>query len=123
MKRTLLLLAMLSAANAATAITVQGTPPANPAAGNAQKFTPPAAAKSNSSDNGLRGGTLEAVNAAGGTFNVHGQPLTFDPKKVKIFSRSGQPASLASLRKGSAVRFTLDPRDKKHQRVAVIYVD
>ncbi|HTS24154.1 MAG TPA: hypothetical protein VMN79_20365 [Casimicrobiaceae bacterium] len=124
MKPALLLLGMLSIANAATAITVQGTPPTAPPAATAQKFSAPAAAKSRSDDSsGLRRGTIEAVSVAGGTFHMHGQSLSFDPKRVKVFSRSGKPASLASLKKGAAVSFTLDPSDKKHQRVAVIYVD
>ncbi|HUH95412.1 MAG TPA: hypothetical protein VL742_20000 [Casimicrobiaceae bacterium] len=102
---------------------MQGSLPPVPDAGT-QKFVAPAAAKSKVDDNsGLRTGTIEAVNPAGGTFDVHGQGMTFDPKRVKVYSRSGKPASLSSLRKGSVVRFTLDPTDVKHRRVSVLYVD
>jgi len=123
MRQALLLLGVLAVAGTAQATRVQGSLPPAPDAGT-QTFVAPAAAKSKADDSsGVRTGTIEAVNSAGGTFDVHGQGMTFDPKRVKVYSRSGKPASLSSLHKGSVVRFTLDPTDIKHRRVAVIYVD
>jgi len=122
MKQALLLLAILGIAHPATATTIQGTPPVAPAAGS--KFAIPPGAKSGPDDSaGLRRVTIEAVDARAGTFHVHGQTLSFDAKRVKVFGSGGKPASVSSLRKGSAVRFTLDPADPQHRRIAVIYVD
>jgi len=72
---------------------------------------------------GLRKGTIEAVSVGGGTFHVYGQRLTFDTKHVKVYGRDGKPASIYALRKGAAIRFTLDATDPLHRRVAVIYLD
>ena len=90
--------------------------------------TPPAAdvqkaAATRDDSSGLRKGSLEAVSVGGGTFHVYGQRLTFDPKRVKVYGRDGKPGSLYALRKGSTIRFTLDPMDPLHRRVAVIYLD
>ncbi|HTP47186.1 MAG TPA: hypothetical protein VMQ50_09755 [Casimicrobiaceae bacterium] len=124
MKRMMLILVPFAFAGSAAAISVQGTPPAPTVAPGVQKFAPVQAPTTQSDDSsGLRRGTLEAVNITGGTFHVYGQGMTFDPKRVKVFGRDGKPASLSSLRKGASVRFTLDPRDRLHRRVAVIYLE
>ncbi len=70
----------------------------------------------------MRSGTLQSF-SSGGTFQVYGQKLTFNPQKVKVFNAAGKPASIFGLKKGSNVRFTLDPTDMKHRRVAVIYTN
>ena len=124
MKLTLVILLLSGLAAEAGATTVQGTPPEAPSAPSAQKFALVQKATTQTDDSaGLRRGTIQAVSIAGGTFNVHGESVTFDPKSVKVFGRDGKPASPSSLRKGSTVRFTLDPRDRLHRRVAVIYLD
>ena len=77
------------------------------------------------SDNnsGMRKGTLQAFNAGAGTFQVYGQKLTFNPQRVKVFNAGGKPSSVFSLKSGASVRFTLDPADLQHRRVAVIYAN
>ena len=86
--------------------------------------TPPAAAKAMADDSaGMRKGTLEAVSVGGGTFHVYGQKLNFDTKRVKVFGKDGKAATIYSLRAGAKVRFTMDPTDASHRRVAVIYLD
>ena len=124
MKRDILCLPLLLVAASAVAMTT--TTPA-PSAGKMNwedVLRPPAAAKATADDSsGMRNGTLEAVSAGGGTFHVHGQRLNFDAKRVKIFAKDGKPSSVYSLRAGAKVRFTMDPTDPEHRRVAVIYVD
>ena len=124
MRFALMVMGMFAVASGAIAMTIQGASPAAPPAW-APKTAAPAQATAQQRDDssGLRRGTIEAVSIAGGTFNVYGQGMTFDPKTVKVFGRNGKPASLSGLRKGAAVRFTLDPRDRLHRRVAVIYID
>ena len=68
-------------------------------------------------------GTLEAINPGTGTFNVFGQKLSFNAQRVKVFNRDGKAVSVFTLKRGASVRFTLDPADARHRRVAVIYVD
>ena len=124
MRRGLLIWTLLAVVGTAQGIVVQGTPPAAPTSGTKQKFASIQSAAHQSDDSsGMRRGTIESLSLARGTFHVHGQALTFDAKRVKVFSRSGKPAGLANVRKGSAVRFTLDPTDPQHRRVAAIYVD
>lgn len=72
---------------------------------------------------GMRRGTLQAFNVGAGTFSVYGQKLTFNAQRVAVFNRDGKPGSIFALKNGAKVRFTLDPRDPQHRRVAVIYVD
>jgi hypothetical protein len=76
-----------------------------------------------SQGSGMHKGTLQALNAGGGTFQVYGQKLTFDAQRVKVFNSDGSPGSVLSLKNGANVRFTLDPTDLLHRRVAVIYVN
>ena len=103
---------------------VQGPPPTAPSSGTKQKFASIQSASRQSDDSsGMRKGTIESLSLARGTFQVHGQGLTFNAKRVKVFSRSGKPATIASVRKGAAIGFTLDPSDPQHRRVAAIYVD
>ena len=125
MRLTVLILGVFAVANAAIAMTIQGASPAAAPPAGTSKTAPPAQATGMQRDDssGLRRGTIEAVNVAGGTFHVYGQGLTFDAKRVKVFARDGKATSIYSLRKGSAVRFTLDPADGLHRRVAVIYLD
>jgi hypothetical protein len=78
-----------------------------------------------SSDNstGMRRGTLQAISPGAGTFQVFGQKLSFNAQKVKVFNRDGNAGSVFSLKAGTDIRFTLDPSDTLHRRVAVIYVN
>jgi hypothetical protein len=87
-------------------------------------YPPNSAAWAATSDNssGMHKGTLQSFSTAG-TFQVYGQKLTFDPQKVKVFNAAGKPSSIFNLKKGSDIRFTLDPTDLKHRRVAVIYTN
>jgi len=71
----------------------------------------------------MRRGTLESVNVGTGTFQVFGQKLTFDAQRVKVFNRDGNAGSVFSMKSGASVRFTLDPTDSQHRRVAVIYIN
>lgn len=89
---------------------------------NAAPATKSAGTASTDDSSGLRKGTVEAVNPAGGTFHVYGQRLTFDAKRVKIF-KDGKPASVNQLRAGASVHFTMDPAEPLKKRVAVIYLD
>ena len=68
-------------------------------------------------------GTLQAINAGAGTFDVYGQKLNFNPQRVKVFGSNGKPASIFALKSGANVRFRLDAADTQRRRVAVIYVD
>ncbi len=72
---------------------------------------------------GMHRGTLEAINPAAGTFSVFGQKLNFNAQQVKVFNRDGKAGSAFMLKRGATIRFTLDPADAQHRRVAVIYVD
>lgn len=82
------------------------------------------AAKSMADDSsGLRKGAVDAVTPEKGSFRIHGQELTYDPSKVRIFGRDGRPAKIQALKRGAPVRFTLDPSDPTHRRAAVIYLD
>lgn len=72
---------------------------------------------------GMHRGTLDAINPVAGTFSVFGQKLNFNAQQVKIFTRDGKAGSVFMLKRGASIRFTLDPADAQHRRVAVIYVD
>jgi hypothetical protein len=72
---------------------------------------------------GMHRGTLEAINPGAGTFSVFGQKLNFNAQQVKVFNRDGKAGSVFMLKRGASIRFTLDPADAQHRRVAVIYVD
>lgn len=72
---------------------------------------------------GLRKGTLDAVDVARSSFHVFGEPHTFDAAKLRIFGRDGKLTSVHALRRGAAIRFTLDPDDVTNRRVAVVYLD
>jgi len=72
---------------------------------------------------GMHRGTLEAINPGAGTFNVFGQKLSFNAQRVKVFNRDGKAVSVFTLKRGASIRFTLDPADGQHRRVAVIYVN
>jgi hypothetical protein len=82
-----------------------------------------AATATSDNSTGMRKGTLQAFNAGAGAFQVYGQKLTFNPQRVKVFNAGGKPASVFSLKTGASVRFTLDPADLQHRRVAVIYTN
>jgi hypothetical protein len=127
MKLNILGVPLLVVAASAMAMTTTATPP--PSTGKTMNWDDvaspraPAASKAMADDSsGMRKGTVEAVNVGGGTFHVYGQRLNFDAKRVKVFAK-GTPASVYTLRKGANVRFTMDPADPTHRRVAVIYVD
>jgi hypothetical protein len=72
---------------------------------------------------GIRRGTLQAISPTAGTFQVFGQKLSFDAQKVKVFNRDGKAGSVFALKSGTDIRFTLDPADTQHRRVAVIYIN
>ena len=72
---------------------------------------------------GMHRGALDAINAGAGTFQVHGQKLTFNPQQVKVFNPDDKPGSVFGLKNGANIRFTLDAADTKNRRVAVIYVN
>jgi len=126
MKRNMLGIPLLLAAASAVALTT--TTPA-PSAGKMKwddVSSPPAVAKAKAmadDSSGVRNGTLEAVSVGSGTFHVYGQKLNFDTKRVKVFGKDGKAATIYSLRAGAKVRFTMDPADASHRRVAVIYLD
>ncbi len=85
---------------------------------------PAAAAKAMADDSsGLRNGRVEAVSVGAGTFHVHGQRLSFDTQKVRVFTRDGKRSSIYAVKRGANIRFTMDPADPAHRRVAVIYID
>ncbi len=71
----------------------------------------------------MRRGTLQTFNSSAGTLQVYGQKLNFNPQRVKVFDRSGRPASIYAVKSGAKVRFTMDSTDPAQRRVAVIYVD
>jgi hypothetical protein len=68
-------------------------------------------------------GTLQAINASAGTFNVFGQKLSFDAQRVKVFNRDGKPGTVSTLKSGANIRYTFDAADTQSRRVAVIYID
>src|SRR6266850_2257041 len=123
MKRNLIIIGMLAVSTSSFAIVPTSAPPVAPTAA-PQKWADAQTAKATRDDSsGLRKGTIEAVSVGGGTFHVYGQRLTFDTKHVKVYARDGRPTSIYTLRKGSAIRFTLDATDPMHRRVAVIYLN
>ena len=105
------------------AITPAAAPPPVANVAPPRPMTAQAAKAMRDDSSGLRSGTIEGLNVARGTFDVHGQRLTFDAKKVRLYGRDGKATSIYTLRSGSKVRFTLDTADPKHRRAAVIYVD
>jgi hypothetical protein len=122
MKRNLLIIGMMAISASCFAMKPTVEPPI------VRGATPPSATDSQTAatrddSSGMRRGTIEAVSVGGGTFQVYGQRLTFDSKRVKVYGRDGKPSSLFALRNGSTIRFTLDPTDPMHRRVAVIYID
>jgi len=123
MKRGLIFSALLVLAAPCMAITTATAPPP------ANKGAPPkvadarAAQASRDDSAGLRRGTVEAVNVSRGTFQMYGQKMSFDPKRVKIFGPDGKRASAYAMRSGGKLRFTMDATDPMHRRVAVIYVE
>jgi hypothetical protein len=124
MIRTLVAFVLLGAMTSSHAVTTGGQPPGGARSAAVQAPIKHEAAKAMADDSsGLRKGTLEAVDIAHGTFHVYGQPHTFDVAKVRVFGRDGKATSAYALRRGAAVRFTLDPADATQRRVAVIYLD
>jgi len=124
MMRTLIAFILLGAIASSHAVTTGGQPPAGARSAAIQAPVKLEAAKAMADDSsGLRKGTLEVVDVAHGSFHVFGQPHTFDVAKVRVFGRDGKAASVYALRRGAAVRFTVDPADATHRRVAVIYLD
>jgi hypothetical protein len=109
-------------AGSAFALTPKGmTPPASNAPPPGP--LPAAAAKAMADDSsGLRKGTVEKLSVGARTFHVYGQRLSFDTQKVRVYSR-GKQSSVYGLKNGAKVRFTMDPADPDHRRVAVIYID
>lgn len=123
MNRGLKVLCLWTIAGVASAVTTNAVPPPG-------KNPPPpespsaAAAKAMADDSsGLRKGTVEAVSMSAGTFNVYGQRLSFDPRRVRVFGRDGKSSSIYNLKSGANVRFSMDSADPAGRRVAVIYID
>jgi hypothetical protein len=113
-------LALVFASHSA-AVTTTAQPPGT---GNVPPVIQREAAKAMADDSsGLRRGTVERIDIAGGTFHVFGQPLTFDIQQVRVFDRGGRGSTIYALKPGTQVRFTLDARDPSHRRVSVIHVD
>lgn len=122
MTRSFLALLALACASLAHAVTTNVSPSGY--GGNAPPAVPREAAKAMADDSsGLRRGTLDQIDLGGGAFYVHGQRLTFDVGKVQVYDRNGKATAISALKAGSAIRFTLDPRDPSRRRVSVIYVD
>ena len=124
MKNFLFIVGLLAVSMPSLAIKPSAPPPATSNA-TAPKSADSQSAKEKARDDsaGLRKGTIEAVSAGGGTFDVHGQRLTFNAKQVKVFDRDGKASNIYSLHAGARIRFTLDATDPLHRRVALIYVD
>ena len=123
MKSNLLLIGMLAVSAPCFAIMPTSAPPVVPNIGPHKSADAQTVKATRDDSSGLRKGTIEAVSLAGGTFHVYGQRLTFDTKHVKLYRRDGKPTSVYALRKGAAIRFTLDATDPMRRRVAVIYLD
>lgn len=123
MKRILLAIGVLAVAVPGAAVVPTVAPAPVPNVAPPKPVTAQAAKAMRDDSSGLRQGTIERMSVAGGTFDVHGQRLTFDTKKVKLYGRDGKPASVYALKSGARIRFTLDSADPMHRRVAVIYVD
>lgn len=124
MNRSLLALLLLAITSSSSAVTPTAKQSLNPPGRTITQSTTPEAAKAMADDSsGLRKGTIDAVDIPHGTFRVFGQAHTFDANKVRIFGKNGKPTGVHSLQRGATVRFTLDPADASHRRVAVIYVD
>ena len=123
MNRGLNFLCLWMIVGVASAVTPNAAPPP------AQNAFPPAplsaaAAKAMADDSsGLRKGTVESVSMSAGTFNVYGQRLTFDARRVRVFNRDGKASSIYNLKSGANVRFSMDSADPAGRRVAVIYID
>lgn len=130
MQRTLLAAMLITAV---AAVPVLAITPANvqpPPGGYAAPPAPKSAtaqvaeARKHADDSsGMRRGVVQKVDMATGTFLVYGQPVTFDPKQVRMVGANGKRTSIYALRQGAHVRFTLDPADPAHMRAAVIYVN
>ena len=123
MRIVLAAIGLLTVALPCTAITPAVAPPPVANVAPPRPMTVQAAKAMRDDSSGLRSGTIEGLSVTRGTFQVHGQSLTFDPKKVRLYGRDGKPTSVYALRSGAKVRFTLDSADPKHRRAAVIYVD
>jgi len=72
---------------------------------------------------GMRRGVVQKVDIAKGSFHIYGQPVSFDPKQVRVIGADGKASSVYELKQGASVRFTLDSADPTHKRAAVIYVN
>jgi hypothetical protein len=125
MKLAMLGIVLLAGVGAASATTTTTPSPYTGKMGPALTNPPPAGAASSASDDssGMRRGTVEQVSVAANTLHVYGQRLNFDARRVKVFGQDGKPASIHAVQPGARVRFTMDPSDPSHKRVAVIYID
>ena len=72
---------------------------------------------------GMRRGVVQKVDLNKGVFNVFGQPVSFDPRRVRVVGADGKQTTIYALRQGANVRFTLDPADPLRKRAAVIFVN
>jgi hypothetical protein len=124
MKRNILGVLLLLVAAPAVAMTTSTPAPSAGKMNMEAMSSSPAVAKAMADDSsGMRKGTVQAVSQGASTFHVHGQQLTFDAQRVKVFGKDGKRASVYQLRTGANVRFTMDPTDPLKRRVAVIYLD
>ena len=124
MKLGMLGIMLLAGVGAAWATTTTTPSPyagkMGPALTNPQPATPNSTPDDSS---GMRRGTVEQVSVAASTLHVYGQRLSFDARRVKVFGKDGKPTTIHAVRTGTQVRFTMDPSDSSHRRVAVIYID
>jgi hypothetical protein len=128
MKRALLVLLLIAAAPLAMAITPANVqrplrssaaePPAKMAPAKTTEGT-----KETDDSSGMRRGVVQKVDLANGVFQVFGQPVSFDAKRVRVIGADGKQTTIYALKQGANVRFTLDPTDPKQKRAAVIYVN
>ena len=70
-------------------------------------------------------GVVQAVDPAEGSLTVGGQPLRWDPVRLRVFLPSGAAAAAADLRTGQRIRFAIDASSGEGAkgRVVLIYIE
>jgi hypothetical protein len=118
---------VLLAALAGPALAITPTTNPTPPPGMSSRMQKPQAASASSvakpaEDTGMRSGTVQKVDLSRGTFHVYGQPVAFDPKRVRIIGADGKPAPVSTLKAGAQIRFMVEPADKAQARAGVIFL-